>query len=176
MMALDAHEALARTTLLINREFFAGEADEKAIADALLESSVRIAADEANVSTLAGQTCIATVALLCARMGLSVELAFPEADLQSPQPPLRGPLLRHALTELGHDLIPGARSDHEASDSCISFVVGDTPCEEHASLRLLANNWQAEIVAADVSPDVSASTRACLSGRQRSPEPRRRRR
>ena len=38
------YEALARTTLLLNQEWFDGQADEAAIADALLGSTVRLAA------------------------------------------------------------------------------------------------------------------------------------
>ena len=54
------HDALARTTLLLNEEWFAGEADERAIADALLASTVRIVGDADSLSCRAGQTALIT--------------------------------------------------------------------------------------------------------------------
>ena len=85
------YEALSRTTLLLNREFFSGEASEPAIADALLATTVRMEADEASVSCRAGQTALITGFLLTARLGIGIELFAPDVPVIDVAAPLRVP-------------------------------------------------------------------------------------
>ncbi len=66
-------EALARSTLLLNREYFDGQASEPAIADGLLATTIRLQATQANLLTRAGQAALITAFGLIARMGVGVE-------------------------------------------------------------------------------------------------------
>ena len=145
---MEADDALSRTALLLNREFFGGAADGRKIVDGLLGSGVQITADEGNASTPAGQHLIVTLASLCARMGMSLELDFPDVPLAAPQPPLRGPRLRTSLSELGDDLIPGLQIGPDRSEADIAFVIGDSPTRDPRALRLLADDWRGELVSA----------------------------
>lgn len=115
--------ALARTTLLINRELFAGNADERSIADGLLATTVRFTADEESVSCRAGQTALVTAFTLTARLGISIELAFPNVPVVDRVAPLRLGNLVDALVELGRDLVPGvgARTHSGAVDEAFAF-------------------------------------------------------
>jgi hypothetical protein len=101
-------DALARTTLLLNEEWFSGEANEAAIADALLACTVRFVADDPSLSSRAGQTALVTAFMLTARLGIGIELQVPNTPLLDPVAPLREPRLVEALVDLGSDLIPGA--------------------------------------------------------------------
>jgi hypothetical protein len=146
------HEALSRTSRLINLQFFAGRADETALSHALTTLTARIACDKANTSTITGQHLIVTLALLLARTGISVELALPDTKLLSPQPPLTGDRLRTALTDSGAELVPGVRLGPDLGPPFISFVIGDTP---HAgprdALRLSGDEWGLQIGPASVA-------------------------
>jgi ThiF family len=118
--------ALARTTRLINEEYFGGAADTDAIAAGLLRTTVRLVADEKNASTLAGQAALVTAFQLTARMGIGVELILPELPLARVVPPLRASMLRAALVDLGADLIPGLTIRETAVHAEITFVLGDS--------------------------------------------------
>jgi hypothetical protein len=118
--------ALARTTRLINEEYFGGAADADAIAHGLLLTTVRLVADEKNASTLAGQAALVTAFQLIARMGIGVEVIVPELQLVLAVPPLRALTLRAALVDLGADLIPGLTIRQTAVDAEITFVFGDS--------------------------------------------------
>lgn len=133
-------EALSRTTLLVNREFFAGAANEEALADALAGLSVRIVGDASTIAQSVQQTLAVTVVGLLARMGFSVETAVPEVELAGPQPPLTGPALLASLEELGRDLIPGVTVSAATQKPFLTFVLGDSICDEPA-LRLYASDW-----------------------------------
>ena len=73
--------ALARTTGLINEQFFDGNVDERAIVDGLMATTVRLIADERNMSCSAGQAALVTAFQLIARMGIGIELIVPEVEL-----------------------------------------------------------------------------------------------
>jgi hypothetical protein len=96
-------DALERTTLLLNRELFGGRADEQAIADALLRTTVRLAADRESLASRAGQSALVTAFLLVARLGIGIELVAPNVRLLDPVAPLRLPHLVDALCDLGAD-------------------------------------------------------------------------
>src|SRR5258707_6142151 len=118
--------ALARTTRLINEEYFGGAADTEAIASGLLGTTVRLAADEKNTSTLAGQAALVTAFQLTTRLGIGIELIVPEIQPVRAVPPLRAPRLRAALIDLGADLIPGVMIRQTAFDAKLAFVFGDS--------------------------------------------------
>jgi molybdopterin/thiamine biosynthesis adenylyltransferase len=120
-----SYDALTRTTLLLNREFFSGEAAEDAIADALLATTVRIQADEASVSSRAGQIALVAGFLLTARMGIGIELIAPNVPVIDLAAPLRLPNLVDALLEVGSDVVPGARVQTEAGTVDEVFAFGD---------------------------------------------------
>lgn len=122
--------ALARTTSLINEEYFGGAADPDAIAAGLLRTTVRLVADESNAASLAGQAALVTAFQLIARMGIGVELLIPEVQLVLAVPPLSQAMLRAALVDLGADLIPGLRIRETAVDAEITFVFGDSAATE----------------------------------------------
>ncbi|MBA3382784.1 MAG: ThiF family adenylyltransferase [Actinobacteria bacterium] len=141
-----SYEALARTTLLLNREFFSGDADERTIADALLATTVRMAADEANVTSRAGQTALVTGFLLTARLGIGIELDAPNVPVIDRAAPLREPLLVDALVEIGSDLVPGARVRTTAGDVDESFVFGRAASEgEGSGVHVAATDFTAEL-------------------------------
>lgn len=148
-------EALARTTLLLNREHFDGQAWEPAIADGLLATTVRLHANQANLVTRAGQAALITAFGLVARMGIGVELAIADVGVLDLVAPLRRPTLGDALIDLGSDLVPGTtvRTGHGDVDLTIAF--GDTPCEEPA-LRVFADELSCAIL--DGSQTVSPIT------------------
>jgi molybdopterin/thiamine biosynthesis adenylyltransferase len=139
------HAALARTTLLLNRELFAGEADERAIADALLATRVRLVADEESLASRAGQTALVTAFVLTARLGVGIELAVPNLPVIDLVAPLRLPALRDSLMELGRDLVPGAivRSRSGAVDE--TFVFGAGAHGARTPVRVIATDLAADL-------------------------------
>jgi hypothetical protein len=140
------HDALARTTLLLNREFFSGEADERAIADALLATTVCMEADEASLMSRAGQTAFVTGFLLTARLGIGVELIAPNVPVIDLVAPLREPLLVDALVELGGDLVPGARVRSTAGAVDENFIFGEGKNEDDTlAVRVAATSFTADL-------------------------------
>ena len=113
-------EALARTTLLIERDIFPTLAPAVS-AEALTATRVRLAASDSVAGTENGQTAIVTSAILCMQMGMEVALDFTEVGLVSPQPPLLGEGLRESLLELSKHLI--TRADI-ASDGDFAIAIG----------------------------------------------------
>jgi molybdopterin/thiamine biosynthesis adenylyltransferase len=138
------YEALSRTTLLLNREFFSGEASEPAIADALLATTVRMEADEASVSCRAGQTALITGFLLTARLGIGIELFAPDVPVIDVAAPLRVPRLVDALVEVGRDLVPGPRVRTVAGDVDEAFAFGHSAIR--TAVHVAATDFTAELL------------------------------
>lgn len=133
----DHRAALARTTLLINREFFAGDADESLVADALLSSCVRLRADQRTLNSRAGQSALITAFSMVARLGIGIELDVANVAVIDRVAPLRRPLLGDALLEFGSDLVPGALVRKERGEVAETFVIGSpaaAPAEIVASV------------------------------------------
>ena len=105
---MTAGAALARTTRLINHEFFDGNAEEAVVAAGLTATTVRLIADSRNMAGRGGQAALVTAFQLIARMGIRIDLIAPETELVAIVPPLRQPTLRAALLDLSTDLIPNA--------------------------------------------------------------------
>lgn len=139
------HDALERTTLLLNREFFADEADERAIADALLATTVRFAADEESLSCRAGQAAVVTAFTLAARLGVGIELVMPNVPVMDLVAPLRVPHLVDSLVELGGDLVPGARVRTYSGEVDETFVFGACTAESPTPVRVTATDFRADL-------------------------------
>jgi hypothetical protein len=139
-------EALARTTLLLNREQFDGQASEPAIADGLLATTVRLHANQANLVTRAGQAALITAFALIARMGIGVELAIADVEVLDLVAPLRRPTLGDALVDLGSDLVPGTTVRTGRGEVDLTIAVGDTPCRDEPALRVYADELSCAIV------------------------------
>jgi len=123
-------QALARTTLLLNQEFFDGDADERAIADALLTRTVRLAADRESLASRAGQTALVSAFMLVARLGIGIELDAPNVALLDPVAPLRAATVVDALVDLGGDLVPGATVRLAPGEVDETFAVGAVAAAE----------------------------------------------
>jgi molybdopterin/thiamine biosynthesis adenylyltransferase len=139
------HEALARTTLLLNRELFAGEADERAIADALLATTVRLTADEESLACRAGQTALVTAFVLTARLGVGIELAVPNLPVIDLVAPLKLIALRDSLMDLGLDLVPGAIVRFSSGPVDETFVFGAGAHDGHTPVRVTATDLTVDL-------------------------------
>jgi hypothetical protein len=147
-----AEHALARTTQLINLDFFGGRAAESQIAAALRRTTVRIRADERNLQSPAGQTALVTLTALTAMLGVDVDLSIPDVPLSAPQPPLCGGNLRTALAAAYTDLIPGAVVGSISRDPELVFVLGDTESNEGATFRLTGDAWRGRVARGPDAP------------------------
>jgi hypothetical protein len=143
-VASDHYDALARTTLLLNHELFSGAADECALTDALLSTTVRLEASEAAVSCRAGQTAVVTAFSLVARLGIGIELAMPNVSILDPVAPLRRDHLVDALVELGSDLVPGAVIRIESGAVDTTFVLG-AGARGHEVVRVGVSDFACEL-------------------------------
>jgi hypothetical protein len=152
----DHYQALARTTLLLNQEYFSSEADERRIADTLLGTTVRFEADEESLSSRAGQTAFITGFILTARLGIGVEIAAPNVPLIDLVAPLRLPALVDALLELGRDLIPGAHVGTTSRDSDETFVFGNPSVDAVAPIQVTADDFTAGLLRRDPEGDLCA--------------------
>lgn len=124
-MALTAREALDRTALLINADFFNNTLDCDQVVDSLLATTVRIAATAQDLASPAGQTALVATTALIGMLGIAIDLDMPAAEMLTPQPPLVGDELRAALLDHGQHMIPGARIAHGlAAQPDVTFALG----------------------------------------------------
>jgi hypothetical protein len=137
--------ALSRTTRLINRVFFDGEAEEAAVARGLAATTVRLLADAKSVSDACGQAALIGAFQLIARMGIGIELAVADVPLINAVPPLRRRTLRSALLELGEHLIPESTLRTERGAVAVTFVFGTTPCAEPGAIHVYAGDFQCHL-------------------------------
>lgn len=141
----DHRHALARTTLLLNQEWFSGQADEDAIADALLQSTVRLIADENSQSCRAGQSALITAFVLISRLGIGIELDAPNLPLIDTVAPLRKRCLVDALIDIGGDLVPGAHVRTTAAEVDDTFAFGAEAADYPGAVRVTATNCRARL-------------------------------
>ena len=135
-------DALARTTLLINHEYFDGLAETGAIVEGLVGSTIRIYADAENLRTRAGQAAVVTAFGLIARMGIGIELAIPNVPLVDRVAPLLRSKIRTALVDLGRDLVPDATVRTTSGKTDLTVVFGDTQLvSEEAAVRIVADDF-----------------------------------
>jgi hypothetical protein len=153
--SVETRLALSRTTRLISRAIFGGQLHESAIAAGLRGTTMRIAADQRNASSHAGQCAAVCLFSLCARMGLSVELRVPDVPLCRPQPPVRLQTLQAGLLELAEDLIPGVGAYSPfRGEPDVTFLLGDTQAHAAAgsAVRVQGDAWRGEARPIDRSP------------------------
>lgn len=147
---LDAEEALARTVLLIADDVLdkaRGDDPElkRDILEGLRATTVRIVADDLNLSSHAGQSCVVALAGLIAMMGIRVTLDMPNVRLLHAQPPLRGTHLVAALEEYAADMVPGAVIDEARTTDDLVIVLGSSPFEGAGYFRLTGTDWSFEL-------------------------------
>jgi hypothetical protein len=150
-----AEAALARTTRLINQEFFDGDAEEPAIAAGLTATTVRLIADGRNMAGRGGQAALVTAFQLIARMGIRIDLIAPEAELVAVVPPLRQPTLRAALVDLSKDLIPNYAPPGHEKQADATFVFGDSRCEESDAIFVTVGDLACRLERAAESARIS---------------------
>jgi molybdopterin/thiamine biosynthesis adenylyltransferase len=138
-------DALARTTLLVNRELFSGDADQGAIADALLSTTVRLEADHATLVSRAGQSAFITGFVLTARLGIGIEVVAPNVPVIDLGAPLQKPRLVDALVDLGSDLIPGARVRTKPGPVEERFVLGAPSGAALPDVRVVVGDFTADL-------------------------------
>lgn len=140
-------DALARTVLLINNEYFDGAAATDAIVEGLVGSTVRIHADADNLRTRAGQAAVVTTFGLIARMGIGIELAIPDVPLIDRVAPLLRSRIRSALVDLGGDLVPGSTIRTTPGRADLTVAFGSTPLGPvDGSIRLVADDYSFALV------------------------------
>ncbi len=138
-------DALSRTIDLIVSDAFGPDTVgdpylSEIVLDELTSTTVRLSADNANLSSYAGQTAFVTLFGLVAMMGLGVELDIPEIAIVGRQPPLYGDELRAAVVGYGNDLIPGAHVRVHRGPVDAVFAFGDTPATPDA-IRISGDDW-----------------------------------
>jgi hypothetical protein len=136
----DTVEALARTTLLVQRDIYPTLSSDE-IAAALAGTPVRIMASPSALASKNGQTALVTSAILAAQLGVELRLDFPEVALLAPQPPLRGEGLRESLVELTKDLITPAQL---RGDADFAIGIGTPPRRE--GVALAGGDWGFDLV------------------------------
>ncbi len=147
---MSLREALART-ILASRDFVGTEQPDDRIVAALKLTRVCVVADEANLSTISGQSAVATLSSLVLQMGCQLRLALPETEIQGWQPPLHGNELRSGLIDLAGDLLPGCGAELAtvSAASELVFVLGNTKWNGEAwnAWRLVGDEWVGGLIA-----------------------------
>ena len=147
---LGADEALARTVLLIANDVFNKEKGEdpgleRDILAGLHTTSIRIVADDLNLSSHSGQSCVVALAGLTAMMGIRVTLDMPNVRLVNAQPPLRGTHIVEALKEYASDMVPGAVMGEADSPDDLVIVIGSSPFYGDNQFTLTGTDWSFEL-------------------------------
>ena len=142
---MTSEHALDRTARLIRMDLFAGKVSIAQIIDGLLGTTVRLSADEANLSSANGQTALCALFGQIGMMGIGIDLDIPEVPLLIPQPPLKGSELRAALLDYANDLIPGLRCGNGLGECDLSFVLGDGMAGEINVLRVTGGSWSCTV-------------------------------
>jgi hypothetical protein len=151
-VAMTALEALDRTALLINDDFFAGRLAQSEIVDGLLGTTIRIVARRDDLASPAGQTALTTLVCLVGMLGVSIELAVPRVGILTPQPPIQGDELREGLLRHGRSVIPGAR-------------ISDAPSGDRADVTIALGSAAAGCAEGTIA--VTGDASSCRVGQQR---------
>ena len=112
-----------------------------------MRTTVRLIADEPNMSCRAGQAALVTAFQLIARMGIGIELLAPEVEVVADAPGLRRRMLRAALLDLASDLIPNTSVRCQEFRTELTFVFGDTPCSAPGALCVTVSEFAVQITA-----------------------------
>lgn len=160
MSTEESHLALARTSQLINSDFFDDGADESTVTEELRSTVVSVVGDAANLTTPSGKTAVTALVACNAMMGFDVDLSLADVPLLSSQPPLTGSTLVEALAEYVSDVIPGATVTFGRRRPDVTYVIGDTPfaSSDSGGIRVCGDDWRAGIGPA------TRSTGTCWTG------------
>jgi hypothetical protein len=152
---MSLHEALSRTLLLARDQDLIGQntpTDEQLI-EAFQNTAVLLVADEANLSSPAGQHAFVALFTIVARLGVSIRLAMPEIPILGFQPPVRGYWLQAGLIELGNDLIPecAVRLSDPTIPVNLALILGDAPWggKVDLAIRLVGDDWSGQTIPAN---------------------------
>lgn len=140
-------EALDRTLLLMRTDLVPGVCDDELVA-ALTSTRVVLAAGPDTLRSQSGQSAVITAAMLMARSGHDIWLAFEDAPLLVAQPPLVGATIRGALLEVGDDLMPGLcfrNGSPHVADVAVEFGDAAWNGEAPQRVRLNATDWSASL-------------------------------
>jgi hypothetical protein len=118
---------------------------ERDILVGLRSTTVRIVADDLNLSSHSGQSCVVALAGLIAMMGIRVTLDMPNVRLLHPQPPLRGSYLVGALEEYATDMVPGAVIGEANTIDNPVIVLGSSPFKGANHFTLTGTDWSFEL-------------------------------
>jgi hypothetical protein len=126
-------------------DMFTGKVSASQVIDGLLETTVLLRADQANLSSPNGQTALCALFSQIAMMGIGIDLDIPEVPLLIPQPPLKGNHLRSALLDYASDLIPGSRCGTGLGNIDLSFALGDSATDHPSFIRVTGDDWSCAI-------------------------------
>jgi len=140
--------ALDRTVRLLGGDLFPRLSPRVLVAE-LAATKVLIAAERAELNSLAAQHAVVTSFVCLAELGFEIYLAMPEVELLAPQPPLRGARLRAGLLDLGNDLIAPARL-HRGERMDAAVALGRTEISGLAPsvqvMRVAGDDWGGAVV------------------------------
>jgi hypothetical protein len=152
---MSALEQLNRTILLC-RDYVADGLSDQYVCQSFQTLRVLCVADELNLSSHSGQTCLTTLVGLLSRMGMQVTLAIPEIPMVLQQPPLVGKSLRKSLLASSNKLITGAavRQDSADHNPDLIFALGDSALENRLSptWRLSGGDWHGAVAVEGTIP------------------------
>jgi hypothetical protein len=152
---MSALEQLNRTILLC-RDYVSDGLSDQYICQSFQSLRVLCVANELNLSSHGGQTCLTTLVGLLSRMGMQVTLAIPEIPMILQQPPLVGESLRKSLLASSNKLITGAAVRQGSADynPDLIFVLGDSALENRLSptWRLSGGDWHGAVALEGTTP------------------------
>jgi hypothetical protein len=108
-------------------------------------TSIRIVADDLNLSSHSGQSCVVALAGLTAMMGIRVTLDMPNVSLVHAQPPLRGTHIVEALEAYASDMVPGTVMGEATSPDDLVIVIGSSPFHGDNQFTLTGTDWSFEL-------------------------------
>jgi hypothetical protein len=137
-------------TILLCRDYVENSLSDDAIAESFRSLRILCVADERNLSSHSGQTCLTTLVALLSRMGIQVALAIPEISMILPQPPFVRASLRESLLASSNTLMTGAAVQlHDAAQTPdLVFVFGDSEVGNNTyppTWRLSGGDWHGAI-------------------------------
>jgi hypothetical protein len=152
-----ANDAFNRTILLC-RDYVAGELADEQIAQAFHQMRVLCVGDRANLSCHSAQTALMTLVSLLSRMGMQVELRIPEVAMHRAQPPFDGSEISTALISASTRLMPHATiasaADGNAADIVFSLGSSKVDYGTVPMWRMSGADWSGSIHSAggDTTP------------------------
>src|SRR4051794_8887111 len=139
--------ALDRTVRLLGGDLFP-RLPPRVLAAELASTKVLIAAEGAELNSLAAQNAVVASFVCLAELGFRVYLAMPDVELLASQPPLRGTKLRAGLLDLGNDLImPACLHRGEPVEAVVALGRTEVsgPAPSVPVMRIFGNDWRGAV-------------------------------